>query len=185
MGPRLAAIGRLVDPVANRRVTADTRLPHADIDDIGIGRRDVDGADGARIEGPVGDIAPVDAAILRLPHTAARRALEEDHLVDRIAGNGENASTARRTDGTPLGELEIRRVDDLARRDPGNTEDDEDEEEKCESLAHRRSLPKNRIGSNSARVMSGERSAFRWVSRLSAETHIWSIHRICLCWRQR
>src|SRR5437870_1357118 len=45
--PVLAAVDRLVHPVADRRVVARIFLARSDVDDVRVARRDGDGADGA------------------------------------------------------------------------------------------------------------------------------------------
>ena len=45
VGPRLAAVGGFVDAVAKRNVAADAGFAGADVNDVGIGIGNVDGAD--------------------------------------------------------------------------------------------------------------------------------------------
>jgi hypothetical protein len=69
MRPRLAGVGRLVHPVADGQVGADDPRTASDIDRIGIGRCDGDGAD--RAGGlVVEDRDPVGAVVGRPPHAA-------------------------------------------------------------------------------------------------------------------
>ena len=66
MVPRLAAISRAPDAVADGRTLPVVGLPGADIDDVRIGRCDGDGAD--RLVGHVVELRlPVIARVGRLP----------------------------------------------------------------------------------------------------------------------
>ena len=81
--PRLAAVGRLVDAGAPRRAAHVVRLAGADPHDVGVRRRDGDGADGSGAD-RVEDRRPRDAGVGRLPH-AARRGGGVDHAADAAA----------------------------------------------------------------------------------------------------
>ena len=67
--PRPAGVGRLVDAVAGREVGTMEAFPAADVDDVGVGRRDGDGADrpGRLV---VEDRLPDAAGVGRLPDAA-------------------------------------------------------------------------------------------------------------------
>src|SRR5439155_7819018 len=89
--PRLAAVGGLPHAVAMRDVAAQRILAAADVDDVRIRRRDLDGAD-RPAEIPVRDGSPGVAAVGALEHAAARRA--EVVLVGtrRAAHDGDGAA---------------------------------------------------------------------------------------------
>ena len=72
--PRLAGVGGLVDAVALDDVAAQLGLAHPGVDDVGIRRRDRDGADRRGLDLLVGDRPPRQAAVGRLPDAAAGRA---------------------------------------------------------------------------------------------------------------
>ena len=69
--PGLACVGRLEETNAVGVLAADVRLAGADVDHIGIGRRDRNGADGADGNALVGDGKPGAAAVFSLPDAAA------------------------------------------------------------------------------------------------------------------
>src|SRR5580698_5690289 len=98
--PGFAGVGRFVDAVAGAESGANVRLTGANVENVGIGWRDFDGAnrrDGLAIE----NRSPSDAGIDRLPDSAIDSAEVEG---DAIAGAGDcgHASTAIRTDEPPL-----------------------------------------------------------------------------------
>ena len=72
--PRLAGVGALVDAVAGHDVTADRRLAHADVHDVGIALAHRDGANRRARDLPIGHRRPVLAAIGGLPESATGRA---------------------------------------------------------------------------------------------------------------
>ena len=107
--PAAPGIGRLVDAVAVGDVDADRRLAGAGVDHVGIGGRDGDRADRRAAHEAVGDAAPVHAAVVGLPDAAGAGAEVEHHLVDGIAGDGDDAAATRGTDAAPLERVETRR----------------------------------------------------------------------------
>lgn len=52
-------------------VATDAGFAHADVDDVGVGGRDGNGANGGALEEAVGDILPVYAAVDCFPDAAA------------------------------------------------------------------------------------------------------------------
>ena len=96
--PGLAAVGGLVDAVAGHDVAADVGLAGADVDDVGIGRRDGDGADG-RGRLIVEDRLPGEAAVGRLPDAAGRRGRVVDHRIAGDAAGPADAAAGRRGRG--------------------------------------------------------------------------------------
>ena len=111
VGPRLAAVGRLVDAVALSEVGPDAALPRAHVDDVGVRLCDADGADRRRGEEAVGHVAPEGAAIVRLPH-AADAGAEVEHLpVGRMPGDGHGPAAPERADAPPPEHVEMGRVD--------------------------------------------------------------------------
>ena len=111
--PARAPVIGAVDAIAVRGVAADARLTHADVDDFGVGRADLDSSDGARAEVAVGDVPPVRPAIPGLPDSAAGDALVEDEIVRGVAGHAEHAAAAGRSDRAPFEEIEPSVVDGL------------------------------------------------------------------------
>ena len=100
MGPGLAGVDRLVNPVAYREVGAQQTLPAGDVDDIRIGRRDGDGPD--RLRGLVVEDGPPRAAVVvRLPHPAVDLADVEDVRLARHAGARARSPAAKRPDQAP------------------------------------------------------------------------------------
>ena len=81
--PGLAGVGGFVDAVAGLDVAADVGLAGADVDDVGIGRGDGEGADG--LGGlVVEDRLPVDAAVAGFPDAARGNG---GVIGERIAGH--------------------------------------------------------------------------------------------------
>src|SRR5205823_413357 len=113
--PGSSAIHRLVHAVAVRRVAPDARLAHPDVDDGRIRWRDCDGADRSSVEETIGHVAPVETAVVRLPDATAGRPLVEGHLVDRITGDGDDATAARRAGHAPSQQVQISGVDSRGR----------------------------------------------------------------------
>ena len=101
VGPGLAAISRTVHPVAVGHVPADAGLPHAGVDDVGVGGRDGDGAHRGGVEVAVGNVLPVGAAVGGLPHSAGARSEVEDHGIDRVAGDRHHPAAPGRADAAP------------------------------------------------------------------------------------
>ena len=101
MGPGLAGVGGFIHAIAHGKIGPDDAGAAADVDDVGVGRRDRDGADGAGglvIEernpgGPVIGGAP-DAAVI-----------EADIEDIRLAGHARKRARAAgpgRPDGPPV-----------------------------------------------------------------------------------
>ncbi len=88
--PGLAGVGGLVHAVAVGIFRADVGLAGADVDDVGVGGGNGDGADGLHRLG-VEDRVPGAAGVVGLPHPAAHRA--------EVEGVG-LAGHARHRDGT-------------------------------------------------------------------------------------
>src|SRR5579871_5309848 len=69
--PGLARVGGFINAVAVRRVAADVRLAHADVNDIWIGFRNSDGAHRSGFELAIRNRLPGYAAIDGFPNSAA------------------------------------------------------------------------------------------------------------------
>ena len=108
VAPRLAAVGRLVDAVADRNAVTGPRLAGADPDVPVVGRVDRDRAD-RRHRLLVEHGLEGRRAVGRFPHAAARCAHEQRHLAGSVAITGE------RRDATAHG-----RRADVARAEPGD-----------------------------------------------------------------
>ena len=108
--PGLTAVGRAVHPVAVRDVAADAGLAHAGVDDVRVRGRDRDGADRRALEEAVAHVAPVEAAVRRLPHPAAAGAEVEGVPLARIPRYRLDPPAAERPELPPLQSIE---------RDPG------------------------------------------------------------------
>src|SRR5439155_12506463 len=94
----------------------------ADVDDVGVGRRDRDGADGSgRLV--VEDRRPDAAVIRRLPHAAVHGGDVEDVGLRRDAGCGFRAPAAERPDVAPAELLEEVRLILLGARTGPGTQD--------------------------------------------------------------
>ena len=111
MAPGSRAVRRLVEADPDRDVAANTARAGADIDDVGIGVRDVDGADRAHLEKAVGHVRPVHADVRRSPHTAASAHIEGERLLGD-AFYCSDATTAVRADVAVVHGLQKCRVDD-------------------------------------------------------------------------
>ncbi len=101
MCPRCAAVGGLVDAVADRQVGTVQSFAAGDVDDIGIGGRNLDGADRAGCF-MIEDRRPGPAEIGGLPYAAVHRADVEDI---RLAGHTRDctgAASAKRPDVAPM-----------------------------------------------------------------------------------
>ena len=72
--PALPGIVRAVDAVALEDVGAQLHLAHADVDDVGVGRRDRDRADRGAADLPIGHRSPCGPAVGRLEQPSSRRA---------------------------------------------------------------------------------------------------------------
>ena len=78
-----------------------TESPRADIDDVGIGRRDLNRADAVDVRELIEDREPRDARARGFPDAAGRRAdVEHAGLADR-AGHGRDAPAVKRADVAP------------------------------------------------------------------------------------
>jgi hypothetical protein len=74
MSPGLAGVGGFVDSVADRKIGAMQAFAAGDINDVGIGRSDGDGAN--RLRGlVVEDGRPGAAVVVRLPYAAVDLAM--------------------------------------------------------------------------------------------------------------
>src|SRR6185312_5898881 len=108
--PRLAAVGGLVDAVAGREIGTLKSLAAADVDDVGIRRRNRDGADRAR-RLVVEDRRPRASEVVRLPDTAVDRADVEDVWLIGNAHCGLGAAGPMRTDHAPAHLVVHARID--------------------------------------------------------------------------
>ena len=116
MHERGAAVGALVDTVPERRTLPVVRLARTHVEDIGIGGREGEGADGVRLVA-VEDRFERRPVVRRLPQTAGR----EPHVEDpRVLGVDREivdaAALPRGADGPPPEALE--------QRVPGGVDDD-------------------------------------------------------------
>jgi hypothetical protein len=98
--PGAAGVGGLVHAAAVGGLRAGIGLAGADVDDVGIGGRDGDGADGLH-RFMVEDGAPGAAGVVGLPHAAADRAHVEGVGLAGVAGHGEGAAAAHGADVAP------------------------------------------------------------------------------------
>ncbi len=99
--PGLAGVDGFVDAVALHDIAAELGLAHADVDHVGIGGGDRDGADGRALELAIGDGPPGEAAVGGLPKSAAGCAEEILERPGGTAGGGDGAAASRRPDATP------------------------------------------------------------------------------------
>ena len=98
--PRLPRVGRFVDAVAGGEVGPRDAFAAADVDHIGIGRRNGDGADrSGRLV--VENRLPRAAVVVRHPDAAVDEAGVEDIRVPRHAGDGFRPPASVRTDRSP------------------------------------------------------------------------------------
>ena len=101
MGPGFAGVGGFVDAVADGEIGADDAGAGADVDDVGVGGRYGDGADGAggfAVE--EGD--PGGTVVGGAPDAAVIEADIEDVGLAGDAGEGAGAAGARWADGAPV-----------------------------------------------------------------------------------
>ena len=89
-----------VNAVAVGGITADGAFAGADVDDVGIGGRDGDGADGAEVDVAVGDGLPVVAAVDGFEYAAAGSAEVVDKGLTGDTADGVDASAAEGSDLT-------------------------------------------------------------------------------------
>ncbi len=100
MAPGEACVGGFVDSVAHREIGALQAFAAGDINDVGVGRRDgecADGAGGLAVEERV----PGAAGVGGFPDTAVVGADVENVGLRRYAGGGDGASAAERSDVAP------------------------------------------------------------------------------------
>ena len=103
--PALAAVAGAIDAVAGGEVGALQALAAADVDDVGVRRRDGDGADrAARLV--VEDRRPDAAGVVGPPDAAVVHADVEDVRLAGDADRGDGASAAERADAPPAQLLE-------------------------------------------------------------------------------
>ena len=100
MSPAAAAVRAAVHAVAPGDVEAGRRLPHAGVDDVGVGLGNRQGPDRGGVEVPVGDVLPVGAGVLRLPDPAGAGAEVEDRGLGGMAGHGDHAPAPGRAYAT-------------------------------------------------------------------------------------
>src|SRR5260370_8164336 len=111
MAPCLARIAGLVDAVSRLNVAADTRLAHADENQVGTGLGHRDGADRGRLDLAIGDRRPMLSAVRGLPKAAAGRAEVAFPWATLHPGDRDGTATALGADGAPLIRFEKRRID--------------------------------------------------------------------------
>ena len=119
-GPRAAGVDRAVHAGAVRDVAAQAGLAAADVDHVGIRRRDGDRADRRDVL-LVEHRRPGRAAVAGLPHAAGGGAEVEGERIADHAGDRERAAAAVRADRSPgqAGE-QLRRYHRLAGRGDGD-----------------------------------------------------------------
>src|SRR5262245_20126237 len=102
--PGLPAVGRFVNAVAGRKIGALQTFAAADVNNVGIGRRDSQIADrpGRLV---IEDRSPRQAIIGRLPHASVVDADVEDVRLPRNARSADSASRAERPDASPAQRL--------------------------------------------------------------------------------
>src|SRR5258708_33748724 len=97
---RLAAVVGTVDAIAERDVAANAGFAGADINDVRIGFRDRDAADGGSgllLEKRI----PGNAAVGGFPNTAGNPAKIVSVRLTRHAGDGKRAASAKRAHKAP------------------------------------------------------------------------------------
>ena len=128
--PALAAVGGLPDAVSDGDVRADERLAGAGPDDLRIGGRDGESADGVdRLV--VEDGPPGEPGVLRLPDPAGGRTRKVSEFVAGHARDGDGA-VADRTDVAEAERIDVLRGDLLSESRDG----DRDENERAHPLRH-------------------------------------------------
>ena len=99
--PRPASVDRLVDAVARRKVGPVKPLATPDVDHVGVGGRDGDGANGScRLV--VENRLPDPSGVRRLPHASVDRRHIEGVGVACMSSRGPGPARAMRTDVPPL-----------------------------------------------------------------------------------
>ena len=110
--PGSARVGALVHAVApGRRLAAHGVLAHADVDHVGIIRRNGDRSNASHAETAVGDILPIAAGVVRLPEAAAGETGVVDERLQRDARDCDRSAAAIRADGAPAQCAEARGVE--------------------------------------------------------------------------
>ena len=99
--PGLAGVGGFVDAVSEREVAADAGFARADIDDVGIGIRHGNGADG-RYRLLIKERIPADPAIGGFPDASASRAKIVGIRLARHTSHRQHAAATERPNQTPL-----------------------------------------------------------------------------------
>ena len=100
--PCLAGVGRLVDPISRREVSAKAPFAHPDIDNVRVGLSNRHGADRTGFEERVRDVAPRHAGVVGLPHATASGAHVVRQRLCGDAGDRGHAPAAIGTDAAPL-----------------------------------------------------------------------------------
>ena len=113
--PREPGVGGAVDARAIREVLAELRLAASCVDDIRIGLRDGDGADGRDVGAPVGDVVPALAGVCRLPDATVHGAKVVDKRPRRIASYRVGPAAAEGADVAPPQRLEVARREGAVR----------------------------------------------------------------------
>ena len=108
-----------------RGIAADVRLAHADIDDVGVGFGNSDGAHRSGLELAVGDRHPVHAAIDGFPDSAAGGAEVVDIGLRGDARDSHHAAAAEWADVAILEFLERIEVGLRRQNERGKTERDD------------------------------------------------------------
>jgi hypothetical protein len=101
MGPRLSGVGGFVHAVAEGDLRAHVGFARTDIDNVGIGRRDINRAyrrNGLGIEHG----GPSAARVFRLPHATADRAEVKRVRMARNSGNTVATAAAERPNHAPV-----------------------------------------------------------------------------------
>ena len=109
-GPRPSRIGGLVDAITRREVGPVQTLAAAHVDDVRIGRRNRDGADGS-CGLVIEDRHPRAPGVGRLPDAAIDRRHVEGVWLTPVPGDGHGPACAVRADVAPLHVGEERRTD--------------------------------------------------------------------------
>ena len=136
--PRCAAVGGLVNSIADRQIRTMQPLTAAHVNDIGIRRRHFDRADGAgRLL--VKDGLPGPAKVIGLPNAAIHRSHVEDIRLARHARDRTRAATTKRADISPLHVGENAGVDllGLGRKNGAEGENQNKERNRSGECSHR------------------------------------------------
>ena len=101
IGPGFPGVIRTIDAVAKGDISADASFAGSRVNDVGIGIRDCDAADGGGgllLEERI----PGDASVRGFPNSACDGAKVIGIGLARDSGDGQNASSAKGTNQTPL-----------------------------------------------------------------------------------